>query len=847
MLESGRSFRGFILICYGLNVAAGIAIWGFVVATGLVDSAVPGVGDRTFLLLAAIVCSTIFYVQDGVLAAWRKSWLILLENLLYNVVKLALLVALSSLRLPDAITLSWFLPMPFFSLVVAVIVFGRSWRRRPEAAHDRENAIPYRQAVSVVGYDYLGGLLNEVSIRLLPLIVFNTLGGAEAGFFFQGWLVANTIRLVLGSFATSFTVAVAASPETVVRSSRSALVNLMVLVTIGALGLVLVAPFLLSVIGRDYAENSTTILRLLAVSSIPMAANTWFIAFARLRNWGGAIMINYVVQGVLTTVAVLLLAPSLGLVGVGLACILGQFGAMLQAYGPARRVLTATPVVHSAGRSGLSQMLRKVDWRFLTQTPWPRRVACLDPEIAAALRQCGAEVASPAQTATDCNLAFVKGLSTGALRSASASLAPGGAVFCRAGFVPIFVARRRFAKAGLSLQGGYIGVPSLQQPRFFLPLPPRPEMVRFLLGRAFGELGPLSRFLSSPLAWGVGVLGFLGGFPQVGFVGVRAVGGGVAEKALCAFAGTGCLITTPGRQAMSVICSFRWPDGATWPAIVVKRSRTRGGDALLQRRAAMLRRLADIDLKVVADVPSLEFIEVAEGSAVLGESFVPGKELSPDGSRAFMEMANQVTDFAIYLGRRTLLPCAAHAAQSLRMLNRLEQRGVLDKGAAAVIRARLPAADALPCVLAHNDLAPWNTVLNRSRLGVLDWGEADSGGVPGADLVYMLFQLAFKHMGANGRRETVEAYTVLLGEEIAEAAAIRDCLGRYCDALGIDVENLPLIRLLTWIFHAESELSYVADEFDPSISDTLGADSSMLGLLYAELSIMDGEAPSPQV
>ncbi|CAM5212247.1 hypothetical protein BTHI11S_02796 [Bosea thiooxidans] len=167
--QVGRSFRRFVATCYALNIGAGILVWSVLTATGLIDFMIPELNGNHLLVLAAIICSTLFYVQDGVLAARRRTWLILVENLAYNLAKLALLIALARMGVGHAVVLSWFAPLPFFLVAIGLIVFSRRLHARSIESHDRDSTADYRQVVSVVGFDYLGGLLNEASVRLLPL------------------------------------------------------------------------------------------------------------------------------------------------------------------------------------------------------------------------------------------------------------------------------------------------------------------------------------------------------------------------------------------------------------------------------------------------------------------------------------------------------------------------------------------------------------------------------------------------------------------------------------------------------------------------------------------------------
>jgi O-antigen/teichoic acid export membrane protein len=87
----------------------------------------------------------------------------------------------------------------------------------------------------------------------------------------------------------------------------------------GAAALVLLAPYILLVFGRDYADHATTMMRLLAIASVPRAAHSLFAALARFRGDGRAILLRQVLSVSALVTGTLLLAPGLGLTGVGLA------------------------------------------------------------------------------------------------------------------------------------------------------------------------------------------------------------------------------------------------------------------------------------------------------------------------------------------------------------------------------------------------------------------------------------------------------------------------------------------------------------------------------------------------
>jgi hypothetical protein len=118
---------------------------------------------------------------------------------------------------------------------------------------------------------------------------------------------------------------------------------------------------------------------------------------------------------------------------------------------------------------------------------------------------------------------------------------------------------------------------------------------------------------------------------------------------------------------------------------------------------------------------------------------------------------------------------------------------------------------------------------------LLDWESAEPDGLPGMDLVYFLANCAFVLDGAIESGRTVESYGRMLDPSTPYGRVAAESFERYCDALGVDSEDLRRIRLLCWIVHSHSDYLHLEMESRdvPQLEALRGA--PFLGLVKEEL------------
>lgn len=171
-------------------------------------------------------------------------------------------------------------------------------------------------------HNYVGAQLAGIPAAVMPLIIINQLGAAQAAFFSMAWTMANLLYIVPTSMAQSLLAESAHNPEAQAKHLRHASKILALILVPGVAAAVVIAPFLLSVFGPEYAKGSTTLFQILALATFFTAISSVSNAALNMRQQTAGIVQARIATLVGTLVATIFLIR-FGLVGVGWAMLLG--------------------------------------------------------------------------------------------------------------------------------------------------------------------------------------------------------------------------------------------------------------------------------------------------------------------------------------------------------------------------------------------------------------------------------------------------------------------------------------------------------------------------------------------
>jgi O-antigen/teichoic acid export membrane protein len=325
--DAERLVAGAYVMVIGTGLLAGVAV-ALIASLAGSGSFVSGPLWFRLLFIASIPLATVFVVQDSVLVAVRASGIIPLENGLFGLAKLALVIAFAATSLHGAIFVAWAISL--FGTVVPInaFLFGRALPRHRATKREPISG-GLRRVVSFTAGTYVASAVQLGANALLPLIVVARTDLRSTAYFYPAWIIAITLEALLANLTTVVTVEGARDAHSLARVTAQARRVLTRAIVPLLLVLALAAQPLLTVFGSNYASNGTELLRLLVLASAIRATCVIRFGVARVRELVRLILITNVAASIVLVAGAWVLLPPLGLIGAGWAYVAEQVVAAL--------------------------------------------------------------------------------------------------------------------------------------------------------------------------------------------------------------------------------------------------------------------------------------------------------------------------------------------------------------------------------------------------------------------------------------------------------------------------------------------------------------------------------------
>ena len=214
----------------------------------------------------------------------RQAIYVPLENVPYAIAKIVLLMLFATSLGAYGILASWTLPLIVILVPINYLIFKRLMPRHMEMTKEQRFPFSFAQIAYYVAGNSVGALFMLAATRLLPVLVANLAGASATAFFYLPWTIATSLKLIIANTTTSFTVEVAADPSKLRAYSRRFLLHTTAVILIPVVLVLLVAPYLLAFSGPEYAQEGTTLLRLLALAAFPNILISLYLGIARCAN-----------------------------------------------------------------------------------------------------------------------------------------------------------------------------------------------------------------------------------------------------------------------------------------------------------------------------------------------------------------------------------------------------------------------------------------------------------------------------------------------------------------------------------------------------------------------------------
>jgi O-antigen/teichoic acid export membrane protein len=322
---AGSSAKRFVVSCYGICLVTAMAAGTiFIVgqpwwAKGL--DLLRGSASASVFFIVSTMVWVIFILQDHVLIGLRRAVWVPVSNGGYSLAKIALLPFLG-IGAGWVVFSAFVVPAAFAVLFVTILIWSIVVK-----SGDPVTTTGRLHVVSMIRFaasDHVAALIWLATTDLMTLVILQIAGPAASAYYFMAFTMAYTLYLVSLNIGSALVAEAASDPGRTRELTRRALRNAVGLVVPLAILGALIAPVILQLLGHDYADNGTGLLRLLLLSSIPYTLVVISISLARIRQNNRIILTIYISSALGVFGGSWMLIQQRGLFGVGLAWLVTQ-------------------------------------------------------------------------------------------------------------------------------------------------------------------------------------------------------------------------------------------------------------------------------------------------------------------------------------------------------------------------------------------------------------------------------------------------------------------------------------------------------------------------------------------
>ncbi|MEM7113926.1 MAG: phosphotransferase [Chloroflexota bacterium] len=296
----------------------------------------------------------LFNLQDSILTGLRQATWVPIENLVFAIAKIGLLVLFATMLPQIGIFSSWMAPLIVLILAVNLLLFQRLIPQHEATAPESNEPFSMRQILQFSAGDYVASLVWTATVLILPIIVLEQAGAEANAYFYLAWQISYSLYLVSRNMGMSLITEGARDQSRLYELSYRTIVQTSRIMIPAVLVIVIFAPLGLSFFGPDYVTEGTAVLRLLALSAIPNIFNALYISIARVQRKIKSLLLILGSLGIIVLVSSYIMLGLYGIIGIAIAWLVCQtFLAVLLLLTELRPIwlnrLNVQPIVKLAG------------------------------------------------------------------------------------------------------------------------------------------------------------------------------------------------------------------------------------------------------------------------------------------------------------------------------------------------------------------------------------------------------------------------------------------------------------------------------------------------------------------
>jgi O-antigen/teichoic acid export membrane protein len=313
-----------VLAAYSVTAIAALLVGGgFVIVAPRLLASFAFLGHDPLLgvaLVVSVVLWNVFALQDAVLTSARWATAVPVENGIFGLIKIALMLLLAHSFAGHGVFIAWLLAMAVMLVPVNALIFLKVLVSPAPPGEKQRTTLSIDDRGGVTRFlamDYVAALLNQGYTALLPLLVVTVLGRDANAYFYIAFVIAGAVRAVAQSMSTSLVVEGAHNESELGTLARLSVMRYVKFVVPATAALTVGSHLLLIPFGSSYVRHGAALLELLLVATVPQAVITLYIGIERVRTRVSRVLAIETTIVILVTIGGALSMRSYGLVGLG--------------------------------------------------------------------------------------------------------------------------------------------------------------------------------------------------------------------------------------------------------------------------------------------------------------------------------------------------------------------------------------------------------------------------------------------------------------------------------------------------------------------------------------------------
>jgi O-antigen/teichoic acid export membrane protein len=273
-----------------------------------------------FVIFAVV--TTLLNLTAQTFIAERRAGFALAQGLAHNLLKLPLVILLAAFFHSFGVFASWGISFCVALLLCFFLLLPRVQPGYHIFFTVNKGAVNDMLHFSFA--NYISGLFWGAPALILPVMVVNMLGAEPNAYFYIAWTVASVFTTIPSAISASL-FAEGSYDEGKLGLNIRRTLKMVFLVLIPLVVVILViADKVLLAFGGFYSASATTLLRILAVSTLPLAINTVYLDIKRVQGKLKVILSLPFFLAAVTIGLSYLLLPRMGINGAGIAWLVSQ-------------------------------------------------------------------------------------------------------------------------------------------------------------------------------------------------------------------------------------------------------------------------------------------------------------------------------------------------------------------------------------------------------------------------------------------------------------------------------------------------------------------------------------------